>query len=121
MRILLIEDDEQTRRSLVNRLVTEDVETVYEATNFGAALDLMREADGIVCDDAFPFVSGEPPFEFAWMGMRDAARAQRKPFVLITADTGMWLEASHQGVEGYRKQYATEAIVHLVQAVSKNC
>jgi DNA-binding NarL/FixJ family response regulator len=119
MRILLIEDDEQIRRSLMDRLVAEEVETVYEANNFGAALDLIPEADGVVCDDAFPFVAGEPPFEFAWMGMYDAARAQRKPFVLITADTGMWLDACHQGAEGYRKEHAPEAIVHLVQAVNR--
>jgi DNA-binding NarL/FixJ family response regulator len=120
VRILLIEDDEQMRQALMNRLMAENVDTIYQARDFGGALELIPEADGIVCDDAFPFVSGEPPFPFAWMGMHDAARAQKKPFVLITADNRMWLDASHQNVEAYRTQHATEAIAHLVQAVHKH-
>jgi CheY-like chemotaxis protein len=119
MRILLIEDDEQMRRSLVDRLL-QDAEAVYEACDFGSAVDLIPDADGIVCDDAFPFVAGEPPFEFAWRGLHDAARAQRKPFVLLTEHTAMWLDASRQDVEVYRKRFVLEAIEHLVQAVGKN-
>lgn len=120
MRILLIEDDEQTRQSLVNRLMAEDVDTVYQARDFGGALDLIANADGIVSDDSFPFVSGEPAFPFAWKGMHDAAQAQNKPFVLMTEDTGMWLDASRQDVEAYRKKHAMEAIAHLVRAVNQN-
>jgi hypothetical protein len=121
MRILLIQDDERMRRSLVNRLMAQGVETVYQASDFGSALDFIPMSDGILSDDAFPFVAGEPSFEFAWMGMHDAAREQRKPFVMITDSTEMWLDASHQNIEAYMEEFATEAISHLVQALKGTC
>jgi hypothetical protein len=120
MRILLIEDDHAMRRSLVDRLLAEGVETIYQASDFGRALDFVGDADGIVCDDAFPFVAGEPSFKFAWTGIRDAARAQGKPFVLITGDADMWLDASYQDVKAYRKKHASEAIVDLVETLTKD-
>jgi DNA-binding NarL/FixJ family response regulator len=120
MRILVIEDDTQMRQRLADQLASEGVETVYQASDFGSALDFIRDTDGILCDDAFPFVTGEPPFAWSWLGMRDAALALEKPFVLIASDSDAWLEASHQDIQAYRKKYAAEAVVHLVRTVSKN-
>jgi len=120
MKILLIEDDDQMRRALVDRLAAENVETVYNAGDFGGALNFIHDVDGVLCDDAFPFVEGEPPFEWAWLGMRDAARALEKPFVLIAGDSETWLEASHQDVQAYRKKYTADAVAHLVRTVSKD-
>jgi DNA-binding NarL/FixJ family response regulator len=120
MRILLIEDDDQMRRALVDRLASENVETVYNASDFDSALDSIHDVDGVLCDDAFPFVEGEPPFEWAWLGMRDAAQALGKPFVLIAGNPDAWLEASHQDVQAYRKRNTAEAVAHLVRTVGKD-
>ncbi|HTV57167.1 MAG TPA: hypothetical protein VMI06_19905 [Terriglobia bacterium] len=117
MNVLVVGDDYEARQQLVDQLIAEDVDRVYEAANFEEALAVIRDADGIVCDAPFPIRKGEPAFELAWIGMRAAARAFRRPFVLVTEDEDMKLEALHEDTDAYLKAEAPEAIGDLVHAL----
>jgi CheY-like chemotaxis protein len=119
MKFLVIEDDEQARQTLVDQLMAQNVGTVYEAGDTARALEFIRDADAIVCDDASPVLDGEPPFHLAWWGLRDAAEALRKPFVLLTGDLDTLLEALHEETDAHLKEHAAEAIGHLVQLLGK--
>jgi CheY-like chemotaxis protein len=119
MKILVIEDDEQMRQTLVDHLMAQNVETVYQASTTAGALELIRDADAIVCDDTFPVFDGVPPFHLAWWAVRDAAEALRKPFVLLTGDLDTLLEALHEQTDAHLKEHAPEAIGHLFQLLGK--
>jgi DNA-binding NarL/FixJ family response regulator len=117
MKILIVEDDDETRHCLGDRLVAEGVEKVFEASDLAGALGVIRKADAILCDDAFPVTTGERPFELAWNTVYEAAQSLAKPFVLITTDQDTWFGALRQGVQVFKEQDAAEAVLHLVRSL----
>ena len=120
MNILVIEDNGPSRQKLIKMLIAEAVDTVWDVSTVENALALIRNADAILCDEQFPIAAGASPFRFAWVSLRDAARCLQKPFVLLTADPEMRLEALHQDTEAYLKpDQASEAVSRLVRAVGR--
>jgi DNA-binding NarL/FixJ family response regulator len=120
VRLLVVEDNDLMRQSLVDRLLVEGVEIVDEATDLADALRFIQHVDGVLCDDAFPLVPGGSPFEFAWSALRDAALGLEKPFVLITGDPDTWLEAIPEGTQAFQKKDAADAVFYLLHTVRKN-
>jgi CheY-like chemotaxis protein len=120
IRVLIVEDDCHMRGLLVERLATEGVEAVYEASTLASALGLVRNVDAILCDDVFPVVAGKRGFELAWNAVHEAAETLGKPFTLLTTDEDTEFGALRQGVQVFKKGDASEAVLHLVQSVGEH-
>jgi DNA-binding NarL/FixJ family response regulator len=117
MRVLIVEDNDEMRRCLANRLAAEGVETVFETSDLAGALGDIRKADAILCDDVFPIIRGNPPFELAWNAVHKAAQSLAKPFVLITTDEDTWFGALRQDIPAFKEQDAAEAVLHVVRSL----
>jgi CheY-like chemotaxis protein len=120
VRILIIEDDAEVRRALAERLIAEGVRTTYQTSDLAGALGLISYTDGILSDDAFPIIAGDPPSELAWKVARYAAQVLAKPFALIVSDTDTWLEALQEGAHAYERVDSAHAVAYLLRVVREN-
>jgi CheY-like chemotaxis protein len=117
--ILVVEDDEATRRLMVRALRTEY--TVFEASNGEEAvnlLDVHPKIDCVVSDIMMPKLSGT---ELA-QRMRTDSRLARVPVVFVTAKNGAGegIEAINLGVRHYlRKPFKLRDLLEKIGAVIK--
>lgn len=111
LKILVVEDQPESRAALVNILEELSIDEVFEADDGRGGLQLMSGAavpvDLVLCDWNMPVMSG---LEF-FRTLR--GRGDTTPFLLITGrgDHNSVMEARSIGVNGYiRKPFSREQI-----------
>lgn len=107
MNILIVEDYESLAtilREFVIRRATQLnlAVTVLEATTLVTALNLLPQADGVLCDGTFPYMTGAQPV-CNWESVSELARDWSIPFVLFSADDMAVKLAKARGILAFHK------------------
>ncbi len=94
MRLLIVEDEPVMMKALWDWFVFDGVE-VLEAANAETALELLDQADAVLCDGWFPY---QNRFQKSWALIYGAARKKEKRFVLMSGDVDLIERARARGV-----------------------
>ena len=117
MNLLIVEDNKSLANCLrelaLDRAWAIIKLAVLEAENLEDALQLLPEADAVLCDGIFPDVPGGLPV-CNWQLVSDLAYARAIPFVLFSGDDTMVAVAESHGVLAFRKGLPAYMVVNVL-------
>ena len=106
MKILIVEDEPRIMKALWEWFTLGGVE-VLEAATAEKALELIDQADAILCDGWFPY---QQRFQKSWALIFGVARKKNKRFVLMSGDAGLIERARANDVPAVHKPFSFEAV-----------